>query len=249
MERIDIIRETEANNYARSREVLGEGGSLVQDLVKLGEFLEQLIRESDMEVGEDTLFGVHFVHMCRYQLIIANLALLRGHIADSVMATRRAIEHCAFAAAIKREPALLSIWISSGKDDASYRQYRNSFGSKTIFPKGNAPMAALYERYDFFSRFVHSSLTSIALRTSVKNNVPEFSYFELKNDDATEPARTFLMTVDIHLMILEVFEEIFADAIAHDRTKWEVAKNAFVLKQSAERDKWMPILLPGTSSG
>lgn len=64
------------------------------------------------------------------------------------------------------------------------------------------------------------------------------SYFEVSPDDPGEPARTLLWTVNTHLLILQVFEEILEEIIADDRSRWERQKNVVEAKLGAHHERW-----------
>lgn len=248
LEEIDEVRESEEANYQTARRLLGDSVSLVEDLINLYKFLSGMVKESRVEGRDEILAGLQFLLACRYQLVLGTLALLRGHLSDSYMYTRKAIEFCAFAARVKKHPHLAMVWLEAAKDDASYEKYRKKFSPGKLFPEDHKVLEKLWERYDFASKFSHPSPHSIARHVETKETTAgfniRFNYIEFKDNDLSEPVRTFLWTVDTHFGVLRVFEEVFADVIDYDRKKWEIQQNALGGKLAFHKGKWKSIVMP-----
>jgi hypothetical protein len=244
---IDKVHEFEEDNYQTARQALGDTMSLIEDLVTLYNLLSQMVKDSGVGPRDEIVTSCQFLLACRYQLVIGALTLLRGHLSDSQYYTRKAIEFCAFAARVKKHPHLAIVWLEAAKDDASYEEYRKKFGPSKLFPEDHAVLGKLWKRYDVCSKHCHPSLYSIAKHIETEKTGTDFqirfNYFELKSDDPSEPARTFLWTVDTHFGILRIFEEVLADAITHDRTKWEIQKNAVDGKLAVHKAKWKSVVL------
>lgn len=249
MNELDEIHDIEEKNYYTSKEVLGDSLLLVEDVHSLYRLLTELIFNSGIEPRDEIIAANYFMLACQYNLTIGMLALLRGHINDSFILSRKAIEQCAFAAKVKKNPGLATIWMQASrqKGTAVYKEYRREFSSKNIFPKDNPKLCELYNRYDICSKLSHPSLYSftrqIDSKTSDRDIRIEFKCFQLSVEDMSEPARTFLWIVSTHFLILRVFEEILDEAINHDRKRWEFRFNAVEVKINIQRNKWKELIL------
>ena len=247
LEEIDQIRKSEEANYQEGKRILGESVSLVQDLLDLYNLIVDMIKEFKVEPSDEIVAASHFLLGCRYQLTLGTLALLRGHLTDSFFFSRKAIELCAFAARVKKHPHLARIWLCVTRDDASYEKYRKKFSPGKLFPEDHALVGELSDRYDICSKLIHPSLYSFVghiepEQTETEFNI-KFNYFQLKNDDPSEPIGTLLWVVDTHFRILRVFEEVFSDVIAYDRKKWEIRRNAVEGKIATHKEKWKPVVM------
>ena len=152
MEEIDQVREAEEANYRNARGVLGESVSLVQELVDLYKLFGEMIKQSGVGSDDEIVAASTFLLACQYQLAVGALALVRGHLTDSFSYARKAIELCAFAARVKRHPHLAMVWLSAGRDDASYEKYREKFSGDKLFPKDHTILEKLRKAYDHCSK-------------------------------------------------------------------------------------------------
>lgn len=247
MEELDKIRESEEANYQTSRRVLGESVTLVEDLLDLYRVLGEMIRGSRLGPRDEIVCAGQFLLGCRYQLTLGALAALRGHLHDSFMLSRKAIELCAFAARVKRHSHLAMIWLCAGDSDAAYDAYREKFAPGKLFPEDHEILGKLGERYDHCSKLTHPSVYSLAGHIETERRANEvafrFHYFQLKGSDPSEPAWTFFWIVDTHFGILRLFEEVFADAIAHDRPAWEIQRNGVDAKIGVHKERWKKVIL------
>lgn len=248
MEKIDQIREAEEGNYQVARRVLGDSVSLVEDLLGLYKLIGQMTKESGVEPRDEIVCALTFLLACHYQLTIGSLTLLRGYLTDSFFYLRKAIELCAFAVRVKRHPHLGMEWLRAGDDDASYESYSKKFSGSKIFPDDHPLLKQLEKRYDDCSKQIHSSIYALARHCMPEGGEKEFrinfNYFELKDNDPSEPIRTLLYVIDTHFGILRVFEEVLSDVIKHDPKKWEIRRNAVDGKIGVHKEKWKKVILP-----
>jgi hypothetical protein len=114
MEDLDRILESKEANYQTSKRVLGDSVALVEDLLGLYHVLGEMIQGSGLGPRDEIVCAGQFLLGCRYQLTLGALAALRGHLHDSFMFSRKAIELCAFAARVKRHPHLAMVWLCAG---------------------------------------------------------------------------------------------------------------------------------------
>ena len=230
MGELDQVHEFEEENYRQATALLGDALSLVHDLLDLYALLAERIPGSGIAHRDEIVSAAQFLVECRYQLTLGTLATLRGHLTDAYTYARKAIELCAFAARVKKHPHLAMIWLCAADDDTAYARYHEKFSPGKLFPEDHALLGKLYDRYDQCSKMSHPSIYSLSRQIEIDRTTSsleiKFKYFELRDNDASEPARTFLWTVDTHFGILRIFEEVLADVIARDRLKWEIRQNA-----------------------
>jgi len=116
------IHRAEEENYKLSLGIVGpEGLVLVQLLQQL--FLELTEKESAAELPEqDNISVTHFLVECRTRLFHAVLSILRGHLSNSAIHTRRAIESVAFLVAMRKKPELFQTWMTAPDDEERERE-------------------------------------------------------------------------------------------------------------------------------
>lgn len=246
MDEIAKLVQMEAQNYEVSRGRLGDATELVQDLVELYQTIGDFVTASAVKPRDEIIAGGMFLYSCRYQLVLAAANILRGHLNDSYLFTRKAIELCAFANRIKGEPALAMMWLQAWRTQTSYKDFRKTFATRDLFPRDNALLMKLFGRYDMCSKFIHSSIYSISgqMKTEHKEELFEmtFSYSQLDDSRSGEPIGSWLFLSDTHFGILQVFEQVLAEVLAHDQTKWNLRRNAFDGKLTFQKVKWHSVL-------
>ena len=247
MNEISEVTETESRNYEISCIKYRESVQLIQNLVNLYQNFGDLIQESKLPASDEVLSLSQYLLACRYQLVVGTLSILRGHINDSFIFTRKAIEHCAFAARVVRHPHLASIWVKAGDDDESYKKYKDKFSPGKIFPYDHKVLGELFNRYSLCSKFSHPSIYSFTrhLGTNIHRESVQFTmeYFQLRNDDHSEPIRSLLWTIDTHFGILNVFLEQLSKF--NNFTKDKAANNlrTFQQEMDVEKNKYKSVML------
>jgi len=244
MDEIEQVHEIDEANYELSKRLLGDSFSIVQNLLDLYSELGRLIEGTLVKPPNELVIAVQFVLACRYQLTLGALTAFRGHLTDSSAYTRKAIELCGFAWGVKQDPDLASLWINAGDTEAAYSAYENKFRTGKLFPKGHHVLRELRNRYDVCSKLSHPSIYSLSRHIQADPSAAtiRLNYSELKPQDPSEPIRTLLVIVDTHFGILRIFEEIFSDLIAHDRSTWEIRRNAVDAQIGLHRSKWRSVI-------
>jgi hypothetical protein len=239
---LDSVRRGEDNNYEVAFSQMGDSVSVIEDLIGLYELLASMVQTSGLPPTDDIVAPGQFLLMCRYNLTLATLTAMRGHINDSFYFSRKAIEACAFAARVKRSPKSATDWIRAVEDASSYEKFREQFGAGKLFPQGHPLFAVLKGRYSLCCKMTHPSIISFGRHLVVQKGQSHvrmnFDYFQLDNDDPSEPIRTILFIADTHFGILRIFEEVLAPVVNHDRKKWEVNMNAVDAKVALQKNKW-----------
>jgi len=244
---LDEIRENEEANYQVSLKLLGDSVSLVQDLVDLYKLMVEIASKSTLAARNEFFTGLHFLTASRYHLTIGALAALRAHISDAQRSGRMAIELAAFAALIKRQPALAMVWLNAGQDEASYKRYRRTFTSQNLFPDDDPLLKSLGDRFDTTSKLSHPSVYSLAEHTRITRGESalnlEFHYFTVKKDSAREPTLTYFWTVDTHFGMLRVFEQVLSETLEGDRAHWDISRNGVDAKLGVHKQRWKDVIL------
>lgn len=246
MEELEAVRKAEDANYRHSRKMVGEIGDMVQDFVQLYAALGSMVQKRHRKHAELLVIVGQSLMACRTDLIIGALSACRGHLSDSFMYSRRAIEFSAFAAAVQREPQLARIWQELGRDRPSYNKYLRTFRTEKLFPKHDPHLLDLSERYNVAAKYAHPSRFAFAGRVGATTNEAEmsltFDYFQVSNADPSEPARTLLWILNTHFVILLVFEKLMADALGKDRGTWVAAREGVASRLDELKANWGPIL-------
>lgn len=245
---IEEIRESGEQNYQTSKKLLGDTFPLADDVLDLYRVLVEIATKSPLVARDEYVTALHFLTGCQYQMTVGVLSALRGHIPDALRDTRMAIELCAFAARVRRNPALALVWLEAGTSDAAYEAYRSKFKTSKLFPRGLREWRELNDRYDTAAKLSHPSVYMMAgharySRTPTTLNI-EFHYFPLRRDDASEPTRTFLWIIDTHLKILHAFEDVLTQVIVHDRARWNLRITTIDAKLDGHKEKWAKVCAP-----
>lgn len=243
----DVYEAADAN-YRESLRFLGDSLRLVQDILDVYQRTADVVASSPRAHEDEHVMGMNFMMAARYYGVMALLACLRGHITDSFASTRMAIEAAAFAFRVKRHPNLARVWLDAGEDDAAYDEYRKRF--RRLFPEDHARLRELGARYDLCAKQTHPSVYAFAGRSKVDAAEPhytlKFEYFQMASD-GSEPARTFLFTLNTHILILGVFGEALGRALSHDPTTFDLRFNAVEAALAQHTARWIqrvPALRP-----
>ena len=235
---VESINEWEERNYKVSKEVLSKKISIIQDIINQYALLKKLIQDSKIPSDQAIEANILLFLSCCYQFTIACLTVLRGHFTDALQVTRRAIESCAIAHRIKKQPHLAKVWFDACKSEQNYRQYKSEFKASSLFPSTHPILKKLYKKYDVYSKKTHSSIVSMTDRIKKRKKGPgisqiTFYYYECDPNNHNKINKPFFDIIDAHIGILKVLEEVFKEAIDHDRIKWEIRLNSLEGKIAA----------------
>lgn len=247
MEEIDKVRQGEEHNYQVARVAVGDSASLVGETIDLYELLAGMVKESKVPPKDEIVAPSQFLLACRYNLAVGSLTTLRGHLNDSYYFCRKAIEACAFAYRISKNPHLAMEWLTSWREQPAYEKYRKKFTATQLFPNNHRLLSNLRSRYDLSCKMTHPSVVSFGRHIEVERDDSAFeftfSYFQLRDDDPSEPIRTLIWHLDTHFGILQVFEEALEPVLAHDLAKWELRRNEVDARLGFHKRKWRDIIL------
>jgi hypothetical protein len=244
MDELEMMRKGEDINYNASRKLLGNSIFLVRDICNLYRcMIEFLMHHKDKNKDENVAIA-HFILYCKYNLLIASLSLLRGHLSDSFYISRKAIEIGAFAARVKKHAHLATLWRDASDEDQSYEKYRKKFSPSKLFNCGVPLEDELCKLYDFCSKYSHPSYYSIVrqIDEDEENKQISFKYFELNNRDLSEPIRILLWTISTHYRIIKLFEELLNDIIKPYRQEWGLKIKELLRKMAYYKSKWKDVI-------
>ena len=236
------LQEAEATNFRIGLAALGETYGLVDEALGLYDRLGRSVGESGIRLSAATVATVAFLHGCRYALVKGVLELLRGHQNDSLMYLRNATEFAGFADVVRRYPERAVTWMNGPRSPETYKEYRDQFRSRDLFPRDDRLMSTLYSRYDDSSRQIHASLHSFAARLQLTPGVLAYAYFDVRDETVLVPM--FVYTIQTHFGIIQVFARALSEALAHDRAAWELHYNAFDAALQTHVARWSHLLTP-----
>jgi len=244
---VEALRVHQELNYFRNRGALG-APSL--DLLNVYSALyfhlwNVATRNTPSPIREELLFGQQMVLECGASLVRTMLSLIRGHISEAHAQTRRAIECCVWAKRIRDEPSLVTEWLTINMETAPSRQWKEAMGSKHLFPSTHAKLKALRQRFQLTSRCLHPFRFSFYHRVSVENGEDgsisvHYSLFESEEARQYIPS-SFLWTLQTHDLLFDIFEEVFASEISHERDSWTAHRKHVQEAQSAVGKMWIEI--------
>lgn len=234
-------------NFETTSENLGDSLCLVDDLIDAYQNVSALIQISGIgptdkivSVGQAMLFGQH-------QLIQASLAAVRGHLNDSYLYSRRAIEVCAFAHRIIKHPHLAVVWVKAGDSDDAYDEYRKKFSPGKIFEKDHEFLGELYSRYDLCCKLSHPSLYAFAGQLEINwaegEELLRFNAFQLHEQDRSEPIRTLLWIVDTNFKALRLYVQLLSRDEKYRKVNASDILDAFEKQFEEHKGKWKEVIL------
>jgi hypothetical protein len=218
----------EANNLEISRDRFGSAVTLLGVLDDTAGALIDMVREHPGDdFGQTFEVEWHLLNATRTELFIAGVSALRGHLTTSGQITRRLLELTATAWRLHRYPDLLALWLVE-HNETGWRERRDAFGTRKLFPDDDATIHPLYERYELLNALVHSSATSLARRhlVSIDGNahVHKANVFELEDGDQHEPIRTLLYLAQTYSMVLDVFAAAWMPYFGPRVEKWTATR-------------------------
>jgi len=244
MDELTEVAQAEEDNRRVSIKRLGDTISLAQDFFDAHSKLMDLLGETKASSAEALEVTAVLLLAVRYQLVIGALAVLRAQHTDAMQTLRRAVELAAFAHRMHAHPELRDVWMRAENDDETFRRYRKEFKAELLFPKDDALLQGLYDRYRRGSGALHSSVASLSHRLTIgmegERRVVVHNYFEFTEGDAAEPARTFLYLIDTHLGILRLFTKILGAQLEPVKDQWTLRMNALSAKLNLHVQRWAP---------
>jgi hypothetical protein len=236
---IFTLAAEEEKNLSHSIRLLGDSYDLVTSLERLYDMLPRLCCfPKDAETNDATYAAVltrELMRVCRRQLTLGTLTLLRLHRGDANLHLRKAIEICAYTAKMGKHPHMARLWMEARKDEKAFEKFREKF--KKLFPQDDAEFAKLGHHYDECSRVMHSSIYG-------GGGIDVFD----TTQDATVIAFFFHIT-DAYLTMLRVFGHLLAAYAGEQIGSW--TKELTMVEQTfrMKRHQWTPFIEQTTPTG
>jgi hypothetical protein len=241
------LANIESANLENALRLLGDTYDLVTELEGLYDRLPDLCQfPNDVDTNDSTFaagLNGHLVWMCRRQLTLGILTLLRGHRGDSWLHLRKALETCAYAAKMGKHPHMARVWIQAGNDEKAFEKFREKFIK--IFPDEDPRLKKMGEHFDRCSKAMHSSIYGMAayFAAHVSKGSPSgagLDIFDVRSNAIS--VGEFMVTVDIYLVMLRVFEGLLKP-YAGDRLKdWTEQLTALEVKFRDKHKHWTPVV-------
>ncbi|HLG97246.1 MAG TPA: hypothetical protein VKX49_13125 [Bryobacteraceae bacterium] len=250
---INLLAEQENNNLRRTLVLLGDTYNLVTDAEALYDTLPQLCRVPNDYESNDKSFAVgvygNLVFLCRRQLTVGTLTLLRGHRSDHKSDLRKAIEICAFAAKMDKHPDRAKIWLSAGTGEDAFEKFRKKFTN--LFPTDDALLCELGKHYDVCAKASHPSVYGIALHFISQPRQrgdagADINLFD--SMDAPALVAEFMTSTSVHATILRVFERQLKPYAVDRLASWSTRRMEFEEKCLAAHKQWLPFVTGGASA-
>ena len=242
---ISVLASEESVNVSRHLALLGDDGyQLVTMVEALYDALPSMCRfPLDVVTNDDAHaagINAHLMMICRRQLTVGILTLMRGYRVDALAHLRKAVELCAFTVKMAKHPHMSRTWLVAGNSDAAWDKFRDKFTK--LWPDDDPQVKSLEYTFDEASKAMHSSVYSVAHYLSEKRRVdgfPDIGVFDLTSD-ATFYAY-FIRFIDCHLTILALFQRTlkkYTGDTGASLLRLEGAKVAFSVKHR----EWMPVV-------
>lgn len=250
---IDYIRINDEYAYTEIREYLGPTTNLIEELLNLHKLLGELFESSKISLdAHQQLALLHCMQACRYQFLMGALTCLRAHPIDQSSYRRKAIEFCAFAIKMARNPEHAKTWIEAVNSNGKYDQYESAFKINAIITEACEIFdPRLKKMYGFLSQQVHASPFAITSQVRIEYNpdgepVHTIDYHQHQTDSKKQfLAMAFLSGIEYDALIVKALADVLISVSkAFDQISWNTALQAFQDLLKTEKANWAPTLDP-----
>jgi hypothetical protein len=235
----------EQKNLNNSLAVLGDTYDSLTDIERLYDSLPYLcLFPNDAGTNDKTLaagLGGNLVLICRRQLTLGMLTLLRGYGNDSQIHLRKALETCAFAARMGKHPHMARVWMHAGNDEEAFEKFRKTFTK--LFPDDDPQLKILGGHYDTCSKAMHSGIFGVAHYFAHPRRTPSATSIDVFDVGTNAKlVATFMTAGSVHLIMLRVFDRLLK-AYTGDRIQPWVAELAAVEERFRSKHRhWQPLI-------
>ena len=250
---IFALAAQEDQNLRRSLKLIGDTYDLVSDAEALYDALPGMCRlPKDYETNPKSFAaGVYgnLLFLCRRQLTVGTLTLLRGHRGDHKSDLRKAIEICAFAARMQKHPHMAKVWLSAGTSEEAFEKFRKTFIN--LFPGDDPVLVELGKHYDVCAKAGHPNVYGLALYfTSQPRQRGDagagLNLFDTMSDSAL--IGEFMTSMSVHVIILRIFERQLKPYAGDGLEGWSKQRIEFEQKCLAAHKQWLPFVADGASA-
>lgn len=247
IDEIDHVARNEEMAYRELRDFMGESMGWLQKILDLYRLLGELLGKTKNTLDAHQMAALlHCLQACRYNMIMGNLACLRGHPIDHSNYRRKAIEFCAFAIKMMRSPDHATIWMNAISNRA-YDKYEKAFEiCATIAESADIMGPGLKKLYSTLSQQVHASPFAIATQIRIDNRVHILDYFQHQTPEKKNfLAMTFLSAAGSDYQIVKALGEIIKQkTLTFDEKTWSAALADIDVLENKIKDAWAPTLDP-----
>ena len=230
----------EEKNLSRAIQLLGDTYDLVSTVEHLYDVLPQLCRlPGDVETNEAAFaagLSGNLVSICRRQLTLGTLTLLRGYRNESLLHLRRAIETCAYAARMAKHPQMAKVWLRAGTDEAAFDLFRKKFVK--LFPADDPLLSFLGEHYDICSKAMHSSIYGFAHYLAQSRRGP--TLFDVGTD--AKLVGSFITAVGVHFVMVRLFYRLLMPYTVAGIQQWASEMDDGERLFRARHEEWQPLI-------
>jgi hypothetical protein len=231
----------EEKNLNRSIQVLGDTYDLVTDIENVYVGLPPLCRIPNDVKTNDASFAAglsgNLMVICRRQLTLGTLTLLRGYRNESLLHLRKAIETCAYTARMEKHPHMARVWIQAGIDEESFERFRKKFVK--LFPDDDPLIKTLGKHYDVCSKAMHSSIYGLAHYLAQSSKT--FPLFDVGTN--AKLVATFMTVIAAHLTMIRVFERLLTPYAGDGIKLWVSNLNEAEKRFRAKHEYWQPLIM------
>ena len=258
MTSVRTLAEREERNLNSALAFIGDSYSLVTDIEGLYGGLSPLIKvlpngDPDQSVVAG-LIGC-FALVCRRQLTLGTLTMLRGYLGDSQLHLRRALETCGIAARIYKFPHMATVYYEAGKDETTYEKFRKSVATN-LFPIDDPLLSLLGQKYDSCSKYMHSSIygvggyfsayaarqaSSTATPLSTEDYPASLDVFDMST--YLNMIQSYFSVAHCHKTMLRIFERSLKQHIGDDLLLWSLRLDKLDKKYDVVLKHWLPKII------
>jgi hypothetical protein len=251
---VSKLASEEAKNVEHNLALLGDTYVLITDLEALFDSLSHLCRFPRDGATNDATYAAGLSSLlmlvCRRQLTLGTLTLLRGHSGDSQLHLRKAIEACGYAAKLGSCPHMARVWMEARVDEEAFDRFRNKF--KKLWPESDPQLSRLGQSFDRCSKAMHSSIYGVAryFAANVARGNQAGSGLDIFDitSDKMFIAFFFLVTRD-YLTVLRVFGRLLEPYATGGITPWKENLNRVEEVFRLERDQRWQLIERATPPG
>jgi hypothetical protein len=178
----------------------------------------------------------NLVSICRRQLTLGTLTLLRGYRNESLLHLRRAIETCAYAAKMTKHPQMAKVWLRAGADEGAFELFRKKFVK--VFPADDPLLSVLGEHYDICSKAMHSSVYGLAHYLAQSRRVP--TLFDIGTD--AKLVGSFITAVGVHFVMVRLFYRLLKPYTVDGIQQWVAELDEGERLFRAKHEEWQPLI-------
>jgi hypothetical protein len=241
------LAEQENKNLERGLELLGDTYILVTDLETVYDALPHYCGPFKNVETNDAAFAAgviaHLVFMCRRQLTVGTLTLLRGYRGDHKYHLRKAIETCAFAARMERHPHMARIWLTAGGDDEAFEKFRKKFTN--LFPQDDPHLVELGKHYDVCAKPTHPSMYGVAPYFATHHahhpSTAGLDVFDARTEAVV--VAEFVISILVYLLIIQVFERLLKPYTGDRLKQWSIRRDECEKNYLIAQRHWQPFVM------